>query len=178
MRMALRGGRRGAIWLEAGVVWGMGRDICMIRLDRVLRWKTSMLRILGFSVAVGCCSCIQAHACLGPSSERTIIFNHVPTDVDASVIAEVTIIDMTPDLRDRWTFTGSMAVMNARVESVIKGEINQGTLKIVTPLGDCINGFGVGSHGFVVGELRSDANGNSELVAISENVRKANARPH
>ena len=30
----------------------------------------------------------------------------------------------------------------------------------------------VGSHGFVAGELQSDANGISELVAISENVRK------
>ncbi len=150
----------------------------MIRLDRVLRWKTSMLRVLSLGVAVGCCSCTPVLACLGPSSERTIIFNHVPTDVDASVIAEVTIIDMTPDLRDRWTFTGSMAVVNARVESVIKGAISQGTLKIVTPLSDCSNGFGVGSQGFVAGELRSDANGNSELDAISENIRKANARPH
>jgi hypothetical protein len=71
-----------------------------------------------------------------------------------------------------------MAVMNVQVEDVIKGQIGRGTLKIVTPLGDCSNGFGVGSHGFVAGELRSDANGNSELVAISENIRKANARPH
>jgi hypothetical protein len=150
----------------------------MIRIDQIFRWKTSMLSVLGLGVAVGCCSCIQAHACPGPSFERTIIFNHVPTDVDAPVIVEVTIIDMTPDLHDLYTFAGSMAVINARVENVIKGQIGRGTLKIVTPLGDCSNGFGVGSHGFVAGELRSDANGNSELVAISENIRKANARPH
>ena len=137
-----------------------------------------MLRVLGLSVVVGCCSCIQAHACPGQSFERTIIFNHVPTDIDAPVIVEVTIIDMTPDLRDLYTFTGSMAVMNARVENVIKGQIGRGMLKIVTFLSDCSSGFGVGSHGFVAGELRSDANGNSELIAISENVRKANARPH
>jgi|SRR6266446_4591527 len=156
----------------------MRRDICMIRIDRVLPWKPNMLRVLGLGVAVACCSCIQAYACLGPSLERTIIFNHVPTDVDAPVIVEVTIIDMTPDLRDLYTFTGSMAVINARVENVIKGQIGEGRLRIVTPLTDCSNGFAVGSHGFVAGELRSDAKGNSELVAISENVRKANARPH
>jgi len=150
----------------------------MIRIDRLLRWKTATLLAWSLRFAVVSFAFTQALACPGPSLERTIIFNHVPTDVDAPVIAEVTIIDMTPDLRDRWTFTGSMAVMNARVENVIKGQIGEGALKIVTPLTDCSNGFGVGSHGFVAGELRSDANGNSELVAISENIRKANARPH
>jgi hypothetical protein len=137
-----------------------------------------MLRAWGLCFVVGCFACTQALACLGPSSERTIIFNHVPADLDAPVIAEVTIIDMTPDLRDLYTFTGSMAAINARVENVIRGQIGEGRLRIVTPLSDCSNGFGVGSHGFVAGELRSDANGNSELVAISENIRKANARPH
>jgi hypothetical protein len=136
-----------------------------------------MLCAWGLAVAVGCWLCIQAHACPGPSFEQTIIFNHVPTDVDAPVIAEVTIIDMTPDLRDLYTFTGSMAVISARVENAIKGQIGKGALKIVTPLTDCSNGFGVGSRGFVAGELRIDANGNSELVAISTNIRKANARP-
>ncbi|HZE55337.1 MAG TPA: hypothetical protein VE111_18955 [Bradyrhizobium sp.] len=144
----------------------------------IFRWKTSMLRVLGLGVAVGCCSCTQALACPGPSFERTIIFNHVPTDVDAPVIAEVTIVDMKPeDLQDPSNSTG-MAVMNARVENVIKGKVGPGMLKIVTPLTDCSNGFGVGSHGFVAGELQRDANGNFELVAISENVRKASARPH
>ena len=150
----------------------------MIRIDRVLRLKPNKLRAWGLHFAVGCFACTQALACPGPSFEQTIIFNHVPTAVDAPVIAEVTIIDMTPDLRVRYTFTGSMAVINARVENVIKGQIGEGRLKIVTPLTDCSNGFGVGSHGFVAGELRSDANGNFELVAISENIRKANARPH
>jgi hypothetical protein len=138
---------------------------------------TKLLCAWALGIAAGCCSCSPALACPGPSSERTIIFNHVPTDVDAPVIAEVTIIDMKPlDLQDPANLSG-MAVMNARVENVIKGQIGKGTLQIVTPLGDCSNGFGVGSHGFVAGELRSDPNGNSELVAISENVRKANARP-
>jgi hypothetical protein len=138
----------------------------------------NMLRAWGLCFVVGCFACTQALACPMPSLERTIIFNHVPTDVDTPVIAEVTIIDMTPDLRDLYTFTGTMAVINARVENVIKGRIGEGTLKIVTDLGDCSNGFGVGSHGFVAGELRSDSKGNVELVAVSENIRKANARPH
>jgi hypothetical protein len=148
----------------------------MIRTDRAFGEKTNILCAWGLTVAVGCCSCIPALACPGPSFERTIIFNHIPTDIDAPVIAEVTIIDMKPaDIHDLSNLTG-MAVMNARVESVIKGQIGE-RLKIVTPLSDCSNGFGIGSHGFVAGELRSDPSGTFELVAISENVRKANARP-
>lgn len=147
----------------------------MMRTDRGFRKIINRLYGAGIIIFGACCSCVQTLACPGPSVERTIIFNHVPTDIDAPVIAEVTIIDMTPDLRDRWTFTGTMAVINARVENVIKGQIGQGPLRIVTPLGDCSNGFGVGSHGFVAGELRRDAMG-TELVAIAENVRKANAR--
>jgi hypothetical protein len=150
----------------------------MIRIGRVFRWKPSMLRASGFCLAIGYLAYTQALACPGPSFERTIIFNHVPTDVDAPVIVEVTIIDMKPeDLQDPSNSTG-MAVMNVQVEKVIKGQIGQGMLKIVTPLTDCSNGFGVGSHGFVAGELRSDAKGIFELVAMSENVRKANAGPH
>src|SRR6476659_7739159 len=98
----------------------------MIGTDRAFGKKTNILCAWGLSVAVSCCSCIQALACPGPSFEQTIIFNHVPTDVDAPVIAEVTIIDMTPDLRDRYTFTGMMAVINARVENVIRGQIGEG----------------------------------------------------
>jgi hypothetical protein len=147
----------------------------MIGIDRVLRGKMNTLRVLGLSVAVGSCSCIQALACPGPSYEQTIMFNHVPTDVDAQVIAEVTIVDIMPEnLRD----PPGTTVLDARVVNVIKGQIGQGMLKIVAPLGDCSRGYSVGTHGFVAGELRSDANGNSELAAISVSVRNANARPH
>ena len=144
----------------------------MIGADRIFS-QTTLCAIL---IAAGCCSPVAALACLGPSYERTIIFNHVPADVDAPVIAEVTIIDMTPDLRDV-SSSASEAVMNARVENVIKGQIEQGPLRIVTPLTDCSNGFGAGVHGFVAGELRGDAQGRLELVAMNENIRKANARP-
>jgi len=145
--------------------------------DRVLRCKVNASWALGVCFAVNALSCTGALACSGPSFERTIIFNHVPTNVDAPVIVEVTIVEMTPDLRNPSGFTGDMAVMNARVENVIRGQVGPGMLKIVTPLSFCSNGFGVGSHGFVVGELRRGATGNSELVAISENIRKATARP-
>ncbi len=144
----------------------------MIPTERVFREQMNTLGAWVLSIAAGCCSCSPAVGCPGPSFEQTIIFNHVPTDVDAQVIAEVTIVDIMPEnLRPGTT------VLDAQVENVIKGQIRRGMLKIVAPLGDCSRGYRVGTHGFVAGELRSDVNGNSELVAISENVRKANAQP-
>lgn len=146
----------------------------MTGADRIFSQTTNML--CASLVAVGYCLPVPAFACPAQSQERTIIFNHVPDDVDAAVIAEVTIIDMTPpDLRD--LTSASEAVMNARVENVIKGQIGQRALRIVTPLSDCSNGFGAGVHGFVAGEPRSDPQGRLELVAINENIRKASARP-
>jgi hypothetical protein len=124
----------------------------------------------------------HALACPAPGAERTIIFSYPPTDVDASVIVEVTIEERDRDILDPQTFVPLTAVMKARVERVIKGNVSAKTLRIVTgikivaPLTDCSNGFGAGSRGFVAGELRRDPKGNSELVAISENGRKASAR--
>lgn len=143
----------------------------MTRTDQFFGVKTKILYAWCLNVAIGLFFMPPVLACPGPTYEQTIIFDYVPTDVDAPVIVEVTIINMTPDL------TGSMAVMNARVENVIKGQIGEGMLRIVSPLGDCSKGSGVGSHGFVAGELRSDANGIFELAAVSVSIRKAIARP-
>jgi hypothetical protein len=77
------------------------------------------------------------------------------------------------NLQDPSNVTG-VAMMNARVEAVVRGRIDGDRLKIVTPLSSCSNGFGVGSHGFVAGELQRDPSGAFQLVAISESWRKAN----
>jgi len=67
--------------------------------------------------------------------EQTIIFDDVPTSIDAPVIVEVTITDISGviDPSNGWVLT----VMNARVENVIRGSIDGKTLKIVTCLSDC-----------------------------------------
>lgn len=113
-----------------------------------------------------CMAFVEAFACRGPTLERTIIFDDVPSSLDAPVIVEVTITDMSnvSDPSTGWIW----AVMNARVDRVIKGPIDDRTLKIVTEIDDCTRGFGAGSHGIVVGTLRNDTRGARELVAISE----------
>jgi len=105
-----------------------------------------------------------------PSSERGIIFEHVPADLRAPVIVEVTIDDREPDVIDP-SNGGQMAVMNARVDRVIKGSIDSGVLKIVTYLGECSR-VGVG-RGIVAGTLRHDAQRGLELVAIQQSNMRA-----
>jgi hypothetical protein len=141
----------------------------MIGLDRVLRRKPNVLRAWGLCFAVVSLACPQALAC-SPSGERSIIYEHVPTDLDAPVIVEVTIEERGFDVIDPSNDV-QMAVMRARVHRVVKGPIGEGALKIVTELGG--RGFGVGSTGIVAGTLRHDAQGGLELVAIQKSNMRA-----
>ena len=107
-----------------------------------------------------------AQACRGEFNERTIMFDEVPSSLDAPMVVEATIIDRL-DVIDAATGLG-WAVMNGRIEKVIRGPVDIGPLKIVTEFWDCTTGFGAGSHGIVVGTLRQDAQGAPEMVAIQE----------
>jgi len=128
-------------------------------------------------LATGCCLPAQSVAC-SPSGEQTYIFSYAPTDVDAPVIVEVTIEDRERDILDPKTLDPLKAVMKARVDRVIKGQVSAKTLRIVVELSDCIRNLVAGNKGFVAGELRNDSNGDVELVPIIENYRKAHARPN
>jgi hypothetical protein len=57
-----------------------------------------------------------------------------------------------------------LAVINARVERVVRGTVDSDALKVVTYLGSCTK-IGVG-HGFVAGTLDHDAQLGLELIAI------------
>jgi len=99
-------------------------------------------------LAAYCIACTSAVACLGPSFERGIIFEHVPTDIDAPIIIEATVSD--------WKEVGDAAghqivAMNARVDRVIKGPIDAKTLRIVVYPSDCTRA-GIG-QGIVLGDL-------------------------
>jgi hypothetical protein len=86
-----------------------------------------------------------------PSTDRSIFFEHVPTDINAPIIIEATIDDET-QVGD--AVGNQIMLMNARVDRVIRGSIDTETLKIFTYIGGCIHG-GVG-HGIILGELRDD----------------------
>ena len=108
------------------------------------------MRTWATCLAAYCIACTTAVACV-PSSERGIIFEHVPTDIDAPLVIEATIYDET-QVGD--AVGNQMMVMNARVDRVIKGSLDAKTLKIFVYIGGCIRG-GIG-QGIVLGELRDD----------------------
>src|SRR5262249_6980573 len=120
----------------------------------------------------------EALARLGPFSETTILFDEPPTGIDAPVIAEVTITDMSERIDSSSGFP--FVVMNARIERVITGPVETDHLKIiVTDLSDCSR-IGLG-RGIVAGSLQFAAQGEVELVAIQESnadrrIRKARER--
>jgi len=95
-------------------------------------------------------ACASALAC-SPSTERGILFEHVPTDIDAPAVIEATIYEET-QVGD--AVGHQMILMTARVDRVIKGSIDTKTLKIFVGIGACTRA-GLG-QGIVLGTLRDD----------------------
>src|SRR5262249_28986252 len=131
-----------------------------------------MLRALVLGSLLAWITCTDSFGCLGPTFEQTVIFDEIPTSIDAPVIVEVTITDVSEAIEPSTGWV--LAVMSARVERVIRGSIDRKTLKIVTYTGDCSR-VGVG-RGFVAGELRTDAKGNLELMAVQESRAQRDLR--
>jgi acid phosphatase family membrane protein YuiD len=129
-------------------------------LQRTSVTATSTLRTWGLCLAICCIACSSAVACM-PATERGILFEHVPTDIDAPVIIEATVYDSS-QVGD--AAGNQMVVMNARVDRVIKGSIDAKTLKIFVYLGGCTR-VGIG-QGIVLGELRDDPQRGLMLEAI------------
>jgi hypothetical protein len=127
----------------------------MSKIGRIFGWKTTKLSAL--CLIVGCLVFDRAEACAVASSQRGVLFDHIPEGIDAPVIVEVTIVSREADI-------GALAVMNARVERVVRGTLDSDALKVVTYLGTCTR-IGVG-HGFVAGKLDHDAQLGLKLTAI------------
>ena len=121
-----------------------------------------LLCVIAFCVASS-----GATACILQSSQVGILFDHIP-DVEVPVIAEVTVVNKEPDamLADGT----ALAVLNVRVEKVIKGALDTRTLRVVSPLSSCtVVGRG---RGFIAGTIRHDPRHGLELVAIQESDRR------
>jgi hypothetical protein len=105
------------------------------------------MRTWATCLAAYCIACTTAVACM-PSRERGIIFEHVPTDMDAPIVIEATVSDMK-QVGDAAGY--QIFVMNARVDRVIKGALDAKTLRIVVFPSACTS-FVIG-QGIVLGEL-------------------------
>jgi hypothetical protein len=123
-------------------------------------WGTT--RLCALCLIFSCLAFVRAEACFLSSSQSGVLFDHIPEGIDAPVIVEVTIVSREADVsfpdRTLW------AVMNTRVESVIRGTLDKDALRVVTYISDCTR-IGVG-HGFVAGRLERDAQRGLELIAI------------
>jgi hypothetical protein len=121
-------------------------------------------------LAVYCVACTSAIACI-PATERSILFEHAPTDIDAPVVIEATIYHQTQvgDAAGR-----QMLLMNAQVDRVIKGSIDAKTLKIFVYIGGCTRA-GIG-QGIVLGKLRDDPERGLMLEAIQGANLRAQSR--
>jgi hypothetical protein len=130
-------------------------------------WLADM-RTLAVCLIAYCAACTGAVACqFRDTPAQGILFEHVPTDIDAPVVIEVTIYDATDNVslaRDG-TFP-SVTLMKARVDRVIKGSIDAKYLKIFAYTVSC--GYvGVG-RGIVLGTLRDDPQRGIMLEAIQK----------
>lgn len=128
------------------------------RLAELLKWALCL--------GAYCVACTSAVACVS-GTERSILFEHVPTDIDAPVVIEATIYDITQvgDARGN-----QMKLMNARVDRVIRGSIDAKYLRIFVYIGGCTR-VGVG-QGIVLGTLRDDP----QRGVMLEAIEKANMR--
>ena len=123
-------------------------------MKRTLGTATSTLCTWGLCLAICWVACTSAVACT-PSTERGILFEHVPTDIEATIYDRSEVGDAAGN---------QTVVMNARVDRVIKGSIDAKTLKIFVGIGGCTR-VGIG-QGIVLGELQNDPQRGLMLKAI------------
>lgn len=121
-----------------------------------------MTKLGSLCLIVSCLVFDRAEACAVASSQAGVLFDHIPEEIDAPVIVEVTIVSREADISSLGHTP--LAVMNARVERVVRGTLDSNVLKVVTYLGTCTR-IGV-RHGFVAGTVDHDAQLGLELTAI------------
>jgi hypothetical protein len=107
------------------------------------------MRTWSLSLAIYCIACTGATACTIVVG-RSIMFEQVPADIDASEIIEATIHDRT-QVSDARGLQGEL--LSARVDRVIKGSIKTDTVKILLYQG-CPRA--AGGHGIILGYLQGD----------------------
>ena len=135
----------------------------------IKNWLADM-RTWAVSLIAYCATCTGAVACVLPGTPASLIgilFEHVPTDIDAPVVIEATIYDATDNVsyaHDR-TFL-PVTLMKARVDRVIKGSIDTKYLNIFVYMDSCAH-VGVG-RGIVLGTLRDDPQRGIMLEAIQK----------
>jgi hypothetical protein len=130
-----------------------------------------MIYALAFGMLAVYFSGSDTAACPLKAAERTIFFESVPTDIDAPVIAQVTVTSLlagpadssfTRLNDDRYSFIGMV-----RVDHIFKGSLDSKVIKLVGPFSSCDHPFSAGDTGIVAGSLQRDGE-TLEFLAVVE----------
>jgi hypothetical protein len=120
------------------------------------------------------CFGAPAQACRGFASEQSLYVTEPLTGLDDDVIARVSIEKIVPadslmlpaGVDHKW-----YAVIQARVDAVVKGEITKRLVKIAVRPSSCgphINESLIGSRGLIAGRIAHDQDGITVLFARTE----------
>jgi hypothetical protein len=104
----------------------------------------------------------QASAC-AISRPANVFFDHVPENSDGFVVLEATLVESHPvvDKTNEWMLLG-----RARVDKVIKGEIDGKTVKLFRYMDPCGMSASGKTRGIVVGTIRKGTQ--NEIEALTE----------
>src|SRR6202035_1871528 len=121
--------------------------------------------ILGLLFASTCQACIVAGV-VGPT-----FFNAAPKNIDAAIIAEVTITEIVSP-PDRPYTAGphvryGFYVATGRIERLFKGQLDKDTIRIIAPGSSCNDELQGGMRGIVAGNLEVDNQTGIALVLTS-----------
>ena len=120
------------------------------------------LRVITLAMFAACASAANAEACFMLSPVRSLFFNETPVGIDAAVIARVTLMAVgKSNISDE-----PIQYAVARVDRIIKGEIERPFIWIGIRRLTCGDWLGPGSNGIVVGSLLRHAQGSIELMPV------------
>jgi hypothetical protein len=150
----------------------VGRTSCARKSTKsVLRPMILAMHVATFVAWIGCPGAL---ACW-PGLERTLFFEQADLThgIDAPAIVEVTITDTATVAGTNgpgyWTAV-------ARVEKVLKGQIDGRVIKVIWIPTSCDHIFRAGDRGIVIGTLERDSGGAIELVPRGESLLERDIR--
>jgi hypothetical protein len=127
----------------------------MVVFGAKLRTLATISALLGLVTA-------QANAC-AIGHPVNVFFDHVPEDIDGFVVLEATLVESHSliDKTQAWMLMG-----RARIDKLIKGEIDSKTVKLFRHTHPCDMFASGKTHGIVVGTIRKGTQ--NELEVLTE----------
>jgi hypothetical protein len=119
--------------------------------------------------------CNEGFACSAPA-DQYLFFDEVPDlffddfhrGFQILVAADISILDVAPPITDVRNPLASFQIAHARVNRVLRGAVDSGSVRILLGNNSCDPQLRVGATGIVIGDLRRNAEGEYELFLLTE----------